>query len=252
MTREQAQQRIEALAAEIREHDHRYYVLDQPSISDAAYDKLYRELRDLEEAHPDLRPADSPTLRVGGGLREAFRKVRHAAPMRSLDSLMNADEVREFDGRIKKGLGLDEGLFATEVAYRAEPKFDGLSIELVYEDGVFVRGSTRGDGEHGEDVTENLRTIRAVPLRLREDGPAEGRRGVLAVRGEALMPIAEFEALNARLIAADEEPFANARNAAAGAVRQLDAAITASRKLDFYAYDVLHADHATFATPTST
>lgn len=248
MTREQAQQRIEALAAEIREHDHRYYVLDQPSISDAAYDKLFRELRDLEEAHPDLRPADSPTLRVGGGLREAFRKVRHTAPMRSLDSLMNADEVREFDGRIKKGLGLDEGLFATEVAYRAEPKFDGLSIELVYEDGVFVRGSTRGDGEHGEDVTENLRTIRAVPLRLREEGPAEGRRGVLAVRGEALMPVAEFEALNARLIAADEEPFANARNAAAGAVRQLDAAITASRKLDFYAYDVLHADHAAFVT----
>lgn len=248
MTREQAQKRIEALAAEIREHDHRYYVLDQPSIADAAYDKLFRELRDLEEAHPDLRPADSPTLRVGGGLREAFRKVRHTAPMRSLDSLMNADEVREFDGRIKKGLGLDEGLFATEVQYRAEPKFDGLSIELVYEDGVFVRGSTRGDGEHGEDVTENLRTIRAVPLRLREDGPAEGRRGVLAVRGEALMPVAEFEALNARLIAADEEPFANARNAAAGAVRQLDVAITASRKLDFWAYDVLHADQASFAT----
>ena len=248
MTREQAQKRIAALAAEIREHDHAYYVLDRPTISDAAYDQLFRELKELEEAHPDLRPADSPTQRVGGGLREAFKKVKHAAPMRSLDSLMNADEVREFDGRIRKGLGLDEGLFAHEVEYVAEPKFDGLSIELVYEDGVFVRGSTRGDGENGEDVTENLRTIRAVPLRLRDDGPEAGRRGRLAVRGEALMPIAEFEALNARLIAADDEPFANARNAAAGAVRQLDATITASRKLDFYAYDVLAADHATFAT----
>ncbi|MFN8587225.1 MAG: NAD-dependent DNA ligase LigA [Candidatus Eisenbacteria bacterium] len=248
MTRDEAQQRIAALAAEIREHDHAYYVLDQPTISDAAYDKRFRELKELEDAFPDLRAPDSPTQRVGGGLREAFKKVKHAAPMRSLDSLMNADEVREFDGRIRKGLGLDEGLFAHEVEYVAEPKFDGLSIELVYEDGVFVRGSTRGDGENGEDVTENLRTIRAVPLRLREGGPEGGRRGRLAVRGEALMPIAEFEALNARLIAADEEPFANARNAAAGAVRQLDATITASRKLDFYAYDVLAADHAAFAT----
>ncbi len=248
MTREQARQRIAALAAEVREHDHSYYALDKPTISDAAYDKLFRELRELEEQFPDLRLPDSPTLRVGGGMREAFKKVKHTRPMGSLDSLMSEEEVREFDARVRKGLGMDEGLFAGEVTYLAEPKFDGLSIELVYEDGVFVRGSTRGDGETGEDVTENLRTIRAIPLRLRDEGPADGRRGVLAVRGEALMPLAEFEALNRRLIEADEEPFASARNSAAGTVRQLDPTITASRKLDFYAYDVLHADHATFAT----
>ena len=248
MTRDQAKRRIEELAAEIREHDHRYYALDKPAISDAAYDKLFRELTELESEHPDLRPADSPTLRVGGSMRTAFKKVKHVRPMLSLDSLMSEDEVREFDVRIKKGLGLDEGLFAGEVAYMAEPKFDGLSIELVYEDGLLVRGSTRGNGEIGEDVTENLRTIRAVPLRLRADGPKGGQRGVVAVRGEALMPLPAFEALNKRLIQADEEPFASARNAAAGTVRQLDPSITASRNLDFYAYDVMHAEHAAFAT----
>jgi DNA ligase (NAD+) len=168
--------------------------------------------------------------------------------MLSLDSLMSEAEAREFDARIKKGLGIEDGLFAGEIDYTAEPKFDGLSIELVYEDGVFVRGSTRGDGEVGEDVTENLRTIRAIPLRLREEGPAEGRRGRLAVRGEALMPLAEFAALNKRLLQENEEPFASARNSAAGTVRQLDPSITASRKLDFYAYDVLDADEVEFAT----
>lgn len=248
MKRDEAQARIAELAAEIREHDWRYYALDQPSIADAAYDRLFRELKELEEAWPDLRPADSPTLRVGGAVREGFRKVRHTAPMRSLDSLMDADEVREFDARVRKGLGLEEGLFASDVTYFAEPKFDGLSIELVYEDGVLARGSTRGDGENGEDVTENLRTVRAIPLRLRDEGPEGGRRGTFAVRGEALMPLAEFAALNRRLIEAGEEPFANARNAAAGTVRQADPAVTASRRLDFYAYDVLRADHATFAT----
>ncbi len=248
MDREQAQQRIASLAAEIREHDHQYYVLDRPAISDARYDQLFRELRDLEEQHPDLRAADSPTLRVSGGLREGFKKVKHARPMMSLDSLMSVDEVIEFDARVKKGLGVQDGLFAAEIVYQAEPKFDGLSIELVYEDGVFVRGSTRGDGETGEDVTENLRTIRAIPLRLREEGAADGLRGQLAIRGEALMPLAEFAALNRRLIEADEEPFANARNAAAGTLRQLDPGITASRRLDFYAYDIMHSEHAEFPT----
>jgi DNA ligase (NAD+) len=248
MTRDEARKRIQALADEIREHDFRYYAQDRPSISDAAYDKLFRELKELEEQYPDLRPSDSPTLRVGGAMRTAFKKIKHTRPMGSLDSLMNEAEVREFDARVRKGLGMEDGLFAGEIIYLAEPKFDGLSIELVYEDGVFLRGSTRGDGEVGEDVTENLRTIRAIPLRLREDGPAGGRKGVLAVRGEALMPLPEFEALNKRLIAADEEPFASARNSAAGTVRQLDPGITASRKLDFYAYDLLHSDNATFAT----
>jgi DNA ligase (NAD+) len=248
VTREAARKRIEQLAAEIREHDHAYYVLDRPTLSDAAYDVLLRELQDLEEAFPDLRLADSPTLRVGGGLREGFRKVKHTAPMRSIETRKDVAEVHEFDARVRKDLGLDDGLFAADVAYMAEPKFDGLSVELVYEDGVFVRGSTRGDGENGEDITANLRTIRAIPLRLREGGAEGGRRGVLAVRGEALMPLAEFEALNRRLIQEDAEPAPNARNAAAGTVRQLDPTVTAARKLDFYAYDVLHADHVTFAT----
>jgi DNA ligase (NAD+) len=245
MTKDQSRKRIEELSAEIRDHDHRYYALDKPTISDTAYDKLFRELQDLEEAHPELRSPDSPTLRVGGGMRKAFQKVSHTSPMRSIETVKDAAEVREFDARVRRGLGLEEdGLFAGRVTYSAEPKFDGLSIELVYEDGVLVRGSTRGDGEVGEDVTANLRTIRAIPLRLREDGPADGRRGTLAIRGEALMPLTEFAALNRRLIEQDEEPAPNARNAAAGSIRQLDPAITASRKLDFYAYDVLHSEPA--------
>jgi DNA ligase (NAD+) len=230
--RDQARKRIQALSREIAEHDHRYYALDRPSVSDAEYDRRFRELKDLEEAHPDLRLPDSPTLRVGGGMRVAFKKVPHAGPMRSLDSLMDRDEVLEFDGRVRKALGTDR------VVYVAEPKFDGLSIELIYEDGLFVRGSTRGDGEVGEDVSENLRTIRAVPLRLAASA-SRSPRGTLSVRGEALMLLSEFEALNKRLIESGEEPFAAARSAAAGTVRQLDPSITASRKLDFYAYDLL-------------
>jgi DNA ligase (NAD+) len=242
MTAAQARKRIDALVEEIAGHDHRYYVLDRPTISDAAYDRLFRELRDLEEQFPDLRRPDSPTLRVGGGLRAAFKKVPHVRPMLSLDSLMDGSEVREFDVRVRKGLERDD------VAYVAEPKFDGLSIELVYENGVLVRGSTRGDGEVGEDVTENLRTIRAIPLRLAAGGPRGGQKGRVAIRGEALMPLHEFEALNARLLEAGEEPFANPRNAAAGTVRQLDPAITASRRLDFFAYEIMEADGVRLAT----
>jgi len=247
MTKMEALQRIEKLSAEIREHDYRYYALDKPAISDAAYDKLYRELTELEDEHPDLKLDDSPTLRVGGAMRTAFKKVPHIKPMLSLDSLMKEGELREFDARVRKALGTDEGLFAESITYMAEPKFDGLSIELVYEGGALNRATTRGNGEVGEDVTENARTIRAVPLRLSEKGPAAGRRGVLAVRGEALMLLAEFAALNERLIQAGEEPFANARNSAAGTVRQLDPSITASRKLDFYAYEVMESG-ARFAT----
>ena len=242
MTKAAAEKRVRELAREIHEHDRRYYALDRPTISDAQYDRLVRELIELEQQYPDLRQPDSPTQRVGSAMREGFKKVRHQAPMLSLDSLMSADEVREWDARVRRGLEMDE------VEYQVEPKFDGLSVELIYEDGVFQQGSTRGDGEIGEDVTENLRTIRTIPLRLAEDGPAEGRRGRLAVRGEALIPIPEFEAFNQRLIENGEEPFANPRNAAAGTVRQLDPRITASRKLDFYAYEVLQADHALFET----
>jgi DNA ligase (NAD+) len=239
MTRADAKRRIAQLSDEIRDHDYRYYALDKPTISDAGYDKLHRELKELETQFPDLVEPDSPTLRVGGALRAAFKKVPHVKPMLSLDSLMDADEVLEFDARVRRALGTDEGLFAEPIIYTAEPKFDGLSIELVYESGVLVRASTRGNGEIGEDVTENVRTIRAVPLRLSDEGPAAGRKGTLAVRGEALMPLSEFEALNARLIQAGEEPFANARNSAAGTVRQLDPSITASRRLDFYAYEIM-------------
>jgi DNA ligase (NAD+) len=231
MTRAEAKQRIAELAEKIRGHDHRYYVLEKPIVSDAQYDRLFRELKTLEEQFPDLRPPDTPTLRVGGGLREAFKKVRHLTPLRSLDSLMDVEELRAFDERVRKGLEIERPV------YVAEPKFDGLSVELVYEDGVFVRGSTRGDGETGEDITENLRTIRALPLRLA--GATRAHRGLVAVRGEALMPLAEFEALNKRLIESGEEPFANARNSASGTVRQLDPSITASRRLDLFAYEVM-------------
>ena len=241
MTRAEARKRIVQLANEIREHDRRYYLLDQPSISDARYDQLFRELSELEERHPDLRPPDSPTLRVGGALRQAFKKVPHVQPMRSLDSLMEREEVLAFDERVRKGLEVDQ------VRYIAEPKFDGLSVELVYEDGVLVRGSTRGDGETGEDVTENLRTIRALPLRL-ESSVRHPVRGRIAVRGEALIPLSEFEALNKRMIEQGEEPFASARNMAAGTVRQLDPSITAARKLDLFAYEVMAADTVQFAT----
>jgi DNA ligase (NAD+) len=241
MTRAEADKRIRQLSEQIAEHDHRYYVLDKPSISDAAYDKLFRELKELEEKHPDLKRPDSPTMRVSGGLRAGFRKVRHITPMLSLDSLMEPDDLREFDARARRILEVEA------IAYVAEPKFDGLSVELVYEDGVLVRGSTRGDGEQGEEITENLRTIRAVPLRLRAGSkhPPEGR---IAVRGEALMPLAEFDAMNKRLIEQGEEPFANARNAAAGTVRQLDPAITASRRLDLFAYEVMDAPQVSLAT----
>jgi DNA ligase (NAD+) len=239
VTKSEAKQRVAELADELREHDHRYYVLDKPTISDAAYDQLMRELKQLEEEHPELRLPDSPTQRVSGGLRAGFKKVKHLRPLLSLDSLMDEGEVREFDERVKRGLGLEsEGLFASEqIAYMAEPKFDGLSIELVYEDGLFARGSTRGDGEVGEDVTENLRTIRAIPLRLRQDGPPAA--GTVAIRGEVLIPLPAFQELNQKLIAAGDEPFANARNAAAGTVRQLDVSITASRRLDFFAYEIM-------------
>ena len=235
MTKTEARKRVETLAREIREHDHRYYVLDRPTIPDAQYDRLFRELQALEEEHPDLKLPDSPTQRVSGPMREAFKKVPHEGLMLSLESLMGADEVLEFDGRVRKGLEVEV------VTYVAEPKFDGLSVELVYEDGVFVRGSTRGNGEVGEDVTENLRTIRAVPLRLAASGRKPAPDGRVSVRGEALMPLPEFAALNKRLIEASEEPFANARNAAAGTVRQLDPKITASRKLDLYAYEIMSA-----------
>ena len=214
--------RVEHLREQIRHHDYRYYVLDRPTISDAAYDALMRELKTLEAQYPALVTPDSPTQRVAGQVREGFRTVAHRAPLLSLESTTDPDVVRQFDRRIRATLG-------PAVRYVLEPKFDGLSIEVVYEVGELVCASTRGDGDRGEDVTANVRTIRAVPLRLRETTVPVPR--LLAVRGEVLMRRADFAALNARLQRAGEPLFANPRNAAAGSVRQLDPRITTQRSL---------------------
>jgi DNA ligase (NAD+) len=229
-------QRLAELREAIRQHDYSYYVLDRPTISDEEYDRLFRELRALEEAHPELVTADSPTQRVAGAPLSSFPTVEHLAPMLSLDSDQDPDAARRFDERLRKA-------FASEsVAYVAEPKLDGASLELVYLDGVLDRAATRGDGVRGEGVTANVRTISSVPLRLRESERPAPR--VLAVRAEVIMRSAPFEALNARLLAAEEEPFANPRNAAAGSLRQLDPRLTATRPLDAFAYDILAVDPA--------
>jgi DNA ligase (NAD+) len=222
--------RVEHLREQIRHHDYRYYVLDRPTISDAAYDALMRELQALEAQYPALVTPDSPTQRVAGQVREGFRTVPHRAPLLSLESTTEPEAVHQFDHRIRADLD-------SSARYVVEPKFDGLSIEVVYERGRLVSASTRGDGQRGEDVTANIRTIRAVPLRLRDTHVPIPQ--LLAVRGEVLMRRAEFAALNERLRRAGEPLFANPRNAAAGSVRQLDPRITAQRSLDVYFYDVL-------------
>lgn len=234
MDLDKARQRTSRLRSEIRHHDYLYYVKDSPEISDEAYDKLYRELVALEEQFPELVSPDSPTQRVAGQPLTSFPTVEHAAPMLSLDSDASEASLRRFDERLRKGLGPD-----ALVEYVLEPKLDGASIELVYEDGALARASTRGDGRRGEGVTENVRTIQAVPLRLREDGHPVPP--FLAVRGEVIMHANAFEALNEKLLAEGKEPFANPRNVAAGALRQLDPQLTASKPLDLYAYDILSA-----------
>jgi DNA ligase (NAD+) len=232
MTRDQAAAKIAKLRAAIRHHDYLYYVEDRPEISDEEYDRLYHELVALETKFPELVTEDSPTQRVAGRPLTAFPTVEHAAPMLSLESDQSEASLRRFDERVRKGLGPDAA-----VEYVLEPKFDGLSVELVYQDGALLRASTRGDGLKGEGITANVRTIASVPLRLRD-----GKRPVpplLAVRGEIIMFSDAFDKLNERLLAEGKEPFANPRNAAAGSVRQLDPQITASRPLHLYAYDIL-------------
>ena len=238
-----AVRRVAHLREQIRHHDYRYYVLDRPTISDAAYDALVRELEALEAHHPELVTPDSPTQRVAGQVREGFRTAAHRAPLLSLESTTDPEAVRQFDRRIRADLG-------PSVQYVLEPKFDGLSIEVVYERGQLASASTRGDGQRGEDVTANVRTIRAVPLRLRQ-GPVPTPR-LLAVRGEVLMRRADFAALNERLRRAGEPLFANPRNAAAGSVRQLDPRITAQRVLNVYFYDVLAIEGGGKADTAST
>jgi DNA ligase (NAD+) len=227
------QRRAAELRAQIREHDHRYYVLDAPSISDAAYDALFEELRALEAAHPELLAPDSPTQRVGGAPRAEFEPVRHRAPMLSLRKCADEAELRDFDRRVREALGREA------VAYTAEPKLDGLAVSLTYEDGVLARAATRGDGETGEDVTGNLRTLRGIPLRLRGDKKPPPW---VEVRGEVYLPWAGFRKMVRDAEAKGEKPPVNPRNAAAGSVRQLDPKVTASRPLAFYAYGA-HGEH---------
>lgn len=226
--------RISTLVRELTDHAYRYYVLEQPTISDAAYDRLYRELESLEAEHPELVVPESPTQRVGAAPIAAFETVRHREPMLSLNNAMDADEIREFHEQVVRFLEREHPAEAGAVTYTAELKFDGVALSLRYEDGLLVQALTRGDGESGENVLAQIKTVRSIPLRLREEHP-----GVLEIRGEVVFPRQEFDRLNEARIAAGEAPFANPRNAASGSLRQLNPAITAERKLAFFAYGVL-------------
>jgi DNA ligase (NAD+) len=223
-----AGRRAQQLREQIAHHDHRYYVLDDPEILDAEYDRLLQELRALEAAQPQIVTPDSPTQRVSGTPVAAFQPVTHGVPMLSLDNGFSEEDLRAFDRRVRERLGADG-----EIEYAAEPKLDGLAVSLTYEHGVLQRAATRGDGATGEDVTANIRTIRAVPLHLA--GPAPR---VVEVRGEVFMPFRGFERLNERVVARGDKSFVNPRNAAAGSLRQLDARITAGRPLDVFFYAV--------------
>jgi DNA ligase (NAD+) len=214
---------IEELRAKLRRHEHLYYVLDTPEISDADYDALMRQLQELEREHPELIRPDSPTQRVGGAPREGFVQAAHSSPMLSLDNALNEGELRDFDRRVGELLG------HRDYEYAAELKLDGLSLAVRYEKGLLVQAITRGDGATGEDVTENARTIRSLPLRVKEDRAFE-------VRGEVIMPLKAFERLNAERESQNLPRYANPRNSAAGSLRMLDPAVTAARKLDFYTY----------------
>jgi len=234
LTREQAKKRMDELRNLIRHHNYLYYVLNKPEISDAEYDRMMNELRKLERQFPELITPDSPTQRVGAAPAGQFEAVRHIRPMLSLDTAMTGEEIKKFDERVKRETGVNN------IEYVAEPKLDGLSVELIYENGKLVRGSTRGDGINGEDVTENIKTIRAVPLVLRST--EEKIPTMLAVRGEVIMHIYDFEELNKKFIEKGEQPMANPRNAAAGSLRRLDPRETAERPLDIFFYEILGID----------
>jgi DNA ligase (NAD+) len=251
-------ERVAVLRRAVNYHSYRYHVLDSPVIGDAQYDALYSELRALEEAHPELIAADSPTQRVGEEPAEKFGKVVHPAPILSLSNCFSMDGLRAWRERI--GKLLPDG---TRLDYVVEPKYDGLTVVLRYQDGLFFQGSTRGNGEVGEDITSNLRTIKGLPLRIPVEEPV-GRGGqlvvagdqgaprgvprLLVVRGEAYISTSDFEAMNARLASAGEKTFANPRNAAAGSLRQLDPAVAASRPLSVICYDIVAADGVSFET----
>lgn len=231
------QKRIAQLRSELNEHNYNYYVLDNPTITDFEYDRMLRELEDLESAHPELITPDSPTQRVGGKALDSFQQVTHRVPLQSLQDVFSGEELMEFDRKIRDG--------ADRVEYLVEPKIDGLSVAVEYENGVFVRGATRGDGQVGEDVTENIRTIKSIPMKL-ENAPA-----TLIVRGEVYMSRKTFERLNAERELKGEPLFANPRNAAAGSMRQLDPKVAASRSLDMVAFNIQYSDGEAFETDSA-
>ncbi len=234
MTQEQAKQQISALRAEIEYHNQKYYTEDAPEISDYAYDMLYRRLENLEAAFPELKTADSPTNRVGGAMYNTFASVTHTVPMESLHDSFSEEELREFDRRVRT--------VVEEPVYVVEPKFDGLSVALEYVNGVYTRGSTRGDGTTGEDVTQNIGTIHSVPMTLTEPIP------FLEVRGEVYMSDESFQALCERQELLEEKPFKNPRNAAAGSLRQKDPKITAQRTLDLFVFNIQQIEGETIQT----
>jgi DNA ligase (NAD+) len=222
--------RITELRDLVRHHEERYYIQGAPEVSDEEFDKLLHELERLEAEHPDLVTPDSPTQRVAGRPVEGFATVKHLVPMLSLDNAYNEEELRAFDDRVRKGAGAGDAA----VAYVAELKIDGLSIALTYEDGRLVRGATRGDGVHGEDVTANVRTIRAIPLTLKS--PVPGR---IEIRGEVFLPRTQFERINRERELSGEPLFQNARNSAAGTMRNLDPALVAKRRLSALTYQLV-------------
>jgi DNA ligase (NAD+) len=235
------QQRIEKLRAEINHHNHLYYIEAKPEISDREFDKLLQELIELERANPQFDSPDSPTKRVGGDVQEALRPVQHAVPMMSIDNTYSEEEVRAFDERVRKALGIsngDGGLFAgsKSIAYVLEPKIDGASVSLRYEDGKLVLAATRGRGNVGDDITANARTIRSVPLNLQPAKGAARVPAVLEVRGEVYMDNDDFQRVNKEIVAEGEEPYANPRNLTAGTLRRLDPKIVAKRRLRFLAH----------------
>ncbi len=237
MDKSEAKKTAEQLRETIRQHDYRYYVLSQPTISDTEYDKLYKQLTSLEKEFPELIHPDSPTQRVGGQAVSSFTEVKHRVPMLSLDNTYNENEVLEWDDRLEKNLGI------TEFDYITEPKIDGVSASLLYENGRFTRGATRGDGDTGEDITANLKTIRSIPLRLQAPFPK-----ALEVRGEVFMDKKDFAKMNAQAQKVGEEMFANPRNAAAGSLRQKDPAVTAERPLRFLVHSFGYVEGASWET----
>jgi DNA ligase (NAD+) len=228
---ESVHHRYQHLKTDLNQHNHAYYVLDDPSIPDSEYDRLMRELQQIEKQYPELQTPDSPSQRVGGAALDSFSQVKHEVPMLSLDNAFSDQEMSDFDRRIKERINIESN---QNLAYACEPKLDGVAVSLIYQNGVLVRGATRGDGSVGEDITANVRTIKSIPLKLRGDHFPE----LLEVRGEIYMPRAGFDEFNKKALETGDKPFVNPRNAAAGSLRQLDSKITATRPLEMCAYSV--------------